>query len=147
MTDKAALAEWVEKELAHGVGREDVIFGVCSRGSMRWPEAEQFVAEVEAVHGAEIARRQNPILLLMSAVALVAGMVWALVMIWSMADTLNRMLIEPSSPVPLGIEALAVVIVASPVAYLYLPQLVAAMALAVGGGVGILSSLETLRGR
>jgi|GEM_PF-1985043 hypothetical protein len=41
---------------------------------MRWPEAERTVAEVDAAHAAEVARRPSPVLLLKGAVAFVAGM-------------------------------------------------------------------------
>jgi hypothetical protein len=147
VAEKHFLREWVKSELGRGVGREDVIFAVCSRGRMRWEDAELFVAEVEEVHAAEIARRQSPALLLLSAVALTSGTVWGLVTVWTVLDALNRLLVQPSVMTPAGRETLAVVILSSPVAHRYLPQLMAALALALGGGLGILNSLETLRGR
>ena len=68
-----ALAEHVVRELAREVPRQDLIYELCQRTGMSWPEAEALVQRVEADRGQEIRGRQRPLLMVVAVITLIGG--------------------------------------------------------------------------
>jgi hypothetical protein len=68
-----ALVEYVVREMGRQAPRQDVIYEVCRRTGMSWPEAEAFVQRVEANRGQEIQGRQRPLLMLVAVITLAGG--------------------------------------------------------------------------
>jgi hypothetical protein len=68
-----ALAEHVVRELGREVPRQDLIYELCQRTGMSWPEAEALVQRVEADRGQEIRGRQRPLLVVVAVITLIGG--------------------------------------------------------------------------
>lgn len=69
------LVKYVARELGSGADRNALIRHVCETGEMSWPEAEAFVARVALGHEHEIAKRQSPLMLVLSVGTLIGGVV------------------------------------------------------------------------
>lgn len=67
------LAKYVARELGSGADRNALIRHICETGDLAWPEAEMFVARVALEHEHEIAKRQSPLLLIISVATLIGG--------------------------------------------------------------------------
>jgi hypothetical protein len=72
------LAKYVARELGSGADRNTLIRHVCETGEMSWPEAEAFVARVALEHEHEIAKRQSPLMLVLSVGTLIGGVILTL---------------------------------------------------------------------
>jgi hypothetical protein len=80
MTDQT-LADFVIAQLGQGGERDDILFALCEKAQMSWPEAEAFFDEVARSHHREITRRKSTLLLMISTLILVEGVgqtLWAL---------------------------------------------------------------------
>ena len=67
------LVKYVARELGGGADRNALIRHVCETGEMSWPEAEAFVARVALEHEHEIAKRQSPLMLIISIGTIIGG--------------------------------------------------------------------------
>jgi len=65
--------KYVARELGSGADRNTLIRYVCETGEMSWPEAEAFVARVALEHEHEIAKRQSPLMLVISIGTIIGG--------------------------------------------------------------------------
>lgn len=69
------LAKHVARELGSGEDRNALIRHVCETGDMSWPEAERLVARVALENEGAIAKRQRPLMLVLSAGTSVGGVI------------------------------------------------------------------------
>ena len=69
------LAKYVARELGSSADRNTLIRHVCETGEMSWSEAEAFVARVALEHEHEIAKRQSPLMLVLSVGTLIGGVI------------------------------------------------------------------------
>ncbi len=67
------LVQRIVKDLAKQRSRNEIIREVCEQSGLNWPEAESLVQQVAQEHGRAIARRQGPLLILLSAGTLLIG--------------------------------------------------------------------------
>ncbi len=72
------LVEFVVHELKKDTQRNDIIYKLCERTGMTWPQAEAFVGEIEADQGPQIARRRAPLLIVVGLVTITIGAILAL---------------------------------------------------------------------
>jgi len=130
-------AAWVIRRLGNNADRDDLIFELCQREDMTWPQAEAFVAWAEEAHAAQIHRRKSPWLLVLSAGALVLGLVQS----GSAYSLLFSPLIKNLHQ-PLTLPLLAQAALSVP---LFVPQVIAGLGLAVGGLIGLIRTLQTIQ--
>ncbi len=71
------LTEYVVDSLARGQSRNEIITRLCERTGSKWPEAEAFVASVEAEESPRIAQKQRPTMLLIIVPTFIAGLALA----------------------------------------------------------------------
>ena len=67
------LEQQIVKDLGKHRSHNEIIRSVCEQGGLNWTQAERLVAQVEQQHGRTIARRQSPLLILLSAGTLIIG--------------------------------------------------------------------------
>ena len=67
------LAKYVARELGSSADRNTLIRHICETGDMSWPEAEAFVARVALENEHEIAKRQSPLMLVLSVGTMIGG--------------------------------------------------------------------------
>jgi hypothetical protein len=67
------LAKYVARELGSSADRNTLIRHICETGDMSWPEAEAFVARVALENEHEIAKRQSPLMLILSVGTMIGG--------------------------------------------------------------------------
>lgn len=67
------LTKYVVRELGSAADRNALIRHVCETGEMSWREAEAFVSRVALEHEREIAKRQSPLMLVISIGTLIGG--------------------------------------------------------------------------
>lgn len=130
-------AAWVIRRLGNDAIRDDVILELCQSEGMSWPQAEAFVEWAEEAYAARIHRRKSPWLLVLSAGALVLGLV--------QSGSAYSMLFYPlikNLHQPLTLPLLAQTALSVP---LFVPQLIAGLGLAVGGLIGLIRTLQTMR--
>jgi len=130
-------AAWVIRQLGNNADRDDLIFELCQREDMTWPQAEAFVAWAEEAHAAQIHRRKSPWLLVLSAGALVLGLVQSgsayFLLFYPLIQNLRK---------PLTLPLLAQAALSVP---LFVPQVIAGLGLAVGGLIGLIRTLQTIQ--
>lgn len=68
------LTDLIIKELGRHHSRNEIIVAVCEKGGLDWPQAEKLIEQVEQEHKRAIASRQSPLLILISAGTLIAGL-------------------------------------------------------------------------
>lgn len=68
------LTDLIIKELGRHHSRNEIIVAVCEKGGLDWPQAEKLIEQVEQEHKRDIATRQSPLLILISAATIIAGM-------------------------------------------------------------------------
>jgi hypothetical protein len=66
---------FITERLSKNVSPDDIIIELCQQGGISWPEAEMLVEQVQAEQQHEIARRQYPLLALLSLTTFLAGLV------------------------------------------------------------------------
>lgn len=130
-------AAWVIRRLGNNADRDDVIFELCQREDMTWPQAEAFVAWAEEARAAQIHRRKSPWLLVLSAGALVLGLVQS----GSAYSLLFSPLIKNLHQ-PLTLPLLAQAALSVP---LFVPQVIVGLGLAVGGLIGLIRTLQAMQ--
>ncbi len=67
------LVKRIVKDLGKQRSRNEIIREVCEQSGLNWPEAEQLVQQVAQEHGRTIARRQSPLMILLSVGTLLIG--------------------------------------------------------------------------
>ncbi len=67
------LTQRVVNDLARHRSRNEIIRSVCEESSMNWPEAAEFVRNVEAEHAHAIARKQSPLMIFLSIGSVLIG--------------------------------------------------------------------------
>ena len=130
-------AAWVIRRLGNNADRDDVILELCQSEGMTWPQAEAFVEWVEEAYAARIHRRKSPWLLVLSAGALILGLVQSGSAYFMLFDPLIKNLHQPLTLPLLAQSALAVP--------LFIPQVIAGSGLAVGGLIGLIRTLQTMQ--
>jgi len=130
-------AEWVIRRLGNDAIRDDVILELCQLEGWSWPQAVEYVEWVEEAYAARIHRRKSPWLLVLSAGALVLGLVQSGSAYYMIFQPLIKNLNEPLTLALLAQTALAVP--------LFVPQVIAGLGLGVGGLIGLIRTLETRR--
>jgi hypothetical protein len=118
------------KELGRHHSRNELIRSVCEQGSLDWKEAERLIQQVKEQHKHAIARRQSPILLLISFATVVAGIVFFFYSIqffidFFLGETLDKLLSLPSG-------------------YYKLVALPAGFGMVIGGLIGVWKTLLSL---
>jgi hypothetical protein len=88
------LTDLIIKELGKHHSRDAIIMAVCEKGGLNWKQAEQLIEEVEWQHKRAIATRQSPVLLLISAVTIIAGLGLLAYGILFFADFFQRDVLE-----------------------------------------------------
>ncbi len=73
--DEKQLSEYIVKQLAQEIDKDDIIFAVCQKSEMNWPEAEEFVNRVEIYQHSKIRKRRAPLLILLCSVVIISGVV------------------------------------------------------------------------
>ena len=72
--DQETAAEFVIKELGKHHSRNEIIVALCENMEINWPEAEQFLREIEQEHGREITARQSPLIIVLGLGLLIVGL-------------------------------------------------------------------------
>lgn len=67
------LTRQIVAELARHHNRNDIIQMVCEKAGLDWPQAEQWVKQVETDQAHTIARKQGPLLIFLSVGTLLIG--------------------------------------------------------------------------
>ena len=62
------------RALSRGASREDLILSICERTPLRWPDAEDFINNLEADYGFEIETRATPILTALGGLIILGGL-------------------------------------------------------------------------
>ena len=73
----ADLTPYVVTHLAHSRNRDDIIHWVCNQRNITWDDGALLVNEIEQKNRKAIRKRQSPLLFIISALVVVAGLVWA----------------------------------------------------------------------
>jgi hypothetical protein len=134
--DEQFCKEFVIGHLAEGIGREEVIYQLCDLAQMSWSDAEACVSRVELDESLRIAKRQNPVLFIISLVVFLGGMILT---IWALAEIL-----DPLWPLIRSRSLLIPLIKQAFILVLNFPQLIFGMGMAIAGGAGILNSIDIL---
>ena len=141
--DDNVLRKLIITRLGRGVDRDDLLLEVCQKAGLSWPEAEERLREVEAAHSGEIARRQSPVIFIFSVGGLLAGLglaAWALIGIYTIMHSVQpNAASEPN--VLAGFTGMAYTF------QYYLPLILTATGLCIGGAAGLLSTLDAWRSR
>jgi hypothetical protein len=72
--DDTKLNEYILQRLSEAADIDDVILEVCEKTGTRWAEASRRVRQIQGKSGDEITRRQFPILALLAASLVIAGL-------------------------------------------------------------------------
>jgi hypothetical protein len=88
--DEKQLSDYVVKELAQEVDKDDVIFTVCQKSEMNWPEAEDFVNRVEVYQQPKIKKRRAPLLILLCSVVIITGVVQSITSVEPILDNIRQ---------------------------------------------------------
>jgi hypothetical protein len=128
---------WVIRRLGNDANRDDLILDLCQLEGWSWPQAQAFIEWVEEAYAARIHLRKSPWLLLLSAGALILGLVQSGSAITMLFQPLLKNLHGPLTLLLLAQSALAVP--------LFVPQVIAGLGLAVGGLIGLFHTLQTMR--
>ncbi len=132
--NEAERTAWVIERLGNDAIRDDLILELCRLEGWDWPQAEAWVEQVAQLEAAHIARHKAPWLLILSAGALVLGLVQSGWSYYFIFYPLLRNLHEPLT-LPLAVQtALSVP--------LFLPQMIAGLGLGVGGLIGLIHTLQ-----
>ncbi len=130
----ADLTPYVVVKLARSAHRDDIVHWVCDQRNISWQEGEELVNVIEERNGEEIRKRRSPLLFTLSALGVVAGLVWAFMSflgivlpVWDIYRTTGG-----------WIEVWAWL------AYfwMYFPQLLAGSGLAIGGFFGMAAVIK-----
>ena len=65
--------DFIIKELSKHHNRNEIIVSLCHHMDIGWPEAERLIKDVESHHGRQIAAGQSPLLIILGAGILTAG--------------------------------------------------------------------------
>jgi hypothetical protein len=141
--DENELCKWIITRLGRGMDRNDLLLEVCQKANLSWPEAEERVCEIEAAHSGEIARRQSPVIFILSLGGLLIGLGWAA---WSLFGIYEIMYaIKPNAS---GDPNLIAGFAGMAYAFqYYLPSILGATGLCIGGTAGLLNTLDAWRSR
>jgi hypothetical protein len=132
--DEQFYKEFVIRHLAGGIDRAEVIYQLCDLAQMSWPEAEAFVSQVELDESLRIAKRQNPVLFIISLVIFLGGMILTIWALTEILDPLWSLIRARSLLIPLIKQTFILVV--------NFPQLIFGMGMAIAGGAGILNSID-----
>jgi hypothetical protein len=72
--DFPELRKYVSRQLSELRNRDDLIFEICNKTGMDWPQAVEFIEGVEAEYGHKISRSRQILLLVMGWMIMIAGM-------------------------------------------------------------------------
>lgn len=135
--DEKERAEWLIGRLGNDAIRDDVILELCQLEGWSWQQAEEYIEWVEEAYAARIHRRKSPWLLVLSAGALILGLVQSGSAYYMLFQPLIKNLHGPITLALLAQTALAVP--------LFVPQVIAGLGLGVGGLIGLIRTVETIR--
>jgi len=135
------LEAYVIERLTAGIALDDVILEVTQRSGLTWPEAEDLVRRTADLRGPSIARRQFPLLAVLAAAVMVAGVAMLAACTLSFSDAL--LLLKPAR----GVEdqsrlAMLLALLAGNNQMLGLIPLGAGMIL--GGAIGLARAIQNL---
>jgi len=133
------LEAYIIERLTAGVAMEDVILEVAERSGLTWPEAEDLVRRTADLRAPLVAKRQFPLLALLAAAVIAAGIAALAVCTLSFSDAL-RLLQPVRGGSDQGRLAALLAVVAANSPMLSLLPLGAAMIL--GGVLGLVRALE-----
>jgi uncharacterized membrane protein len=92
MPDEEELKAWVVEKISNGMSMRDVILHVCEAGQMSWPQAEQFVQNVQVYRSPQINQRRLIVVAIASTTILVPGLLQMGQGIWQiLASTSDHM--------------------------------------------------------
>ena len=124
------LTALIIKELGKHHSRDQIIMTVCEKGGLNWKQAEQLIEQVEEQNKRAIAKRQSPLLILISVVTVIAGMGLLAYGILFFADFFQRDVLERALLLRTG--------------YLRIVSLVTGLAMLGGGSYGLWKTLLPL---
>jgi len=124
------LTALIIKELGKHHSRDAIIMAVCEKGGLNWKQAEQLIEQVEEQNKRAIAKRQSPLLILISVVTVIAGMGLLAYGILFFADFFQRDVLERALLLRTG--------------YLRIVSLVTGLAMLGGGSYGLWKTLLPL---
>jgi hypothetical protein len=127
----AELTEFVIQQLGRGISTDDLIAKVCEDTGRSWPDAEAFVRGVQASQASQIARRQTPLLLLITLPTLLGGAAIAALCGYTLLD-LARVMDRQNLAFPLA--GLLVIALGNWQVFL---GLLLGLGMIVGSGIGI----------
>jgi hypothetical protein len=141
--DETELHKMILTRLGRGADRNDLLLEVCQKANLSWPEAEERVNEIETAHSGEIARRQSPFIFIISLGGLLIGLAWAG---WSLFGIYSLMhgLTSGRSDNPNLVGGFASMVYAL---QYYLPSMLGATGLCIGGAAGLVSTIDAWRSR
>ncbi len=128
------LTPYVVVKLARSAHRDDIVRWVCEKRDTDWHKGEELVRLIEERNRAEIRRRRSPLLFTLSTLAVVAGLVWALMSFGGIVLPIWEIYRDTGG----WIEAAAWLANF----WMLFPQLLAGSGLAIGGFFGIAAVLK-----
>jgi hypothetical protein len=129
MIDNRETSEFIIQALARGRNREDVIRELCERYEMGSRQAEGLLLRAETTYEREIELRRSPALLVIGGLALLDGVVMAIVFLWEVVQPLLAALAGGQT----WKEAAAL---ASATLFQDIPLFIIGIGLAIAGGAG-----------
>ena len=134
MTESRDSSEFIIQALARGRNREDVISELCERYELGERQAEGMLLRAETVYEREIELRRSPALLVLGGLALLGGVVMAIVSLWEVVQPLLAALSSGQT----WKEAASL---ASTTLYQDIPLFIIGIGLAIGGGRWVKNTL------
>ncbi len=94
--DRDEIQDFVVARTTGGVGRDDILFAICEKHGLSWPQAETLVDEILLESSREVGLRQNVVYGIIAFFTFVAGLVLAVASIYHLATQLAFYIFEPS---------------------------------------------------
>ncbi|MEJ2562638.1 MAG: hypothetical protein P8Z42_08095 [Anaerolineales bacterium] len=94
--DRDEIQDFVVARTTGGVGRDDILFAICEKHGLSWPQAEMLVDEILLESSREVSLRQNVVYGIIAFFTFVAGLVLAVASIYHLATQLAFYIVEPS---------------------------------------------------
>jgi hypothetical protein len=132
---------FITERLSKNVSPDDIIIELCQQGGISWPEAEMLVEQVQAEQQHEIARRQYPLLALLSLTTFLAGLVIVAYAVYDLLEHVDLYL--QTGPVHLSVVLILWYLIQSAPVLLLL--LLSGTAMVIGSYRGVRRLIEMLR--
>ncbi|MBN1305416.1 MAG: hypothetical protein JXA13_13340 [Anaerolineales bacterium] len=121
------------KRLSRNHNPDDIIFELCDRANMSWPEAKKLVHMVQHEQGNAITRRQSPLLIMIGLVVFAGGAYLLVASGGLIFELVSQFNITESDPIQ-NLGPLAYLAYYAPYA---IPKAVTGLAMIIGSMVGM----------